>query len=315
MSSYILRRLGQAALTIFGVMVITFLLFRVVAGDVSAGHVSQQASEEERDAFRRRFGYDKPLFVNRSPGAHLWDSQFFYYITKTVTFQTKSIKRGEKLTEIIRDRGPKSLAITVPAMGLGWMLAMAIATIVAYYRASLIDHIGVFVSVLGMCIPYLAFVLFGQWLMFQIKPTLAFGLDNPFAILVPITIAVVAGLGASVRFYRTIILDETTRDYVRTARAKGLPLPIVMFKHILRNCMLPILTNLVLAIPFLIMGNLLLERFFGIPGLGDLLISSVENRDEPIISGLTFLTALIYVLGNLLTDVCYAIFDPRVRLT
>ncbi|MFQ5454541.1 MAG: ABC transporter permease subunit, partial [Candidatus Zixiibacteriota bacterium] len=99
------------------------------------------------------------------------------------------------------------------------------------------------------------------------------------------------------------MLDETGRDYVRTARAKGVPLPAVMFRHILRNCMLPILTNLILAIPFLIMGSLLLETFFGIPGLGDLLLSSITNRDEPIVSGLTFLTALIYTVGILLTDI------------
>jgi peptide/nickel transport system permease protein len=144
---------------------------------------------------------------------------------------------------------------------------------------------------------------------------MAFGLANPINILIPVVIAVIAGLGQNVRFYRTVILDETQQDYVRTARAKGVPLPSVMFKHILRNCMLPILTNLILAIPFLIMGSLLLEMFFGIPGLGDLLLSSINSRDEPIISGLTFLTALAYVLGTLATDISYAIFDPRVRLS
>jgi len=129
-----------------------------------------------------------------------------------------------------------------------------------------------------------------------------------------VTIAVVAGLGGSVRFYRTVILDEVNRDYVRTARAKGVPLYGILFRHVLKNCMLPILTSLVVSIPFLILGSLLLEQFFGIPGLGSLMITSVSDRDVPIISGLTFLTALVFIIGLLITDVLYAVFDPRIRL-
>mgnify|MGYP006311438561 FL=1 len=131
----------------------------------------------------------------------------------------------------------------------------------------------------------------------------------------PVLISVVAGTGVSVRFYRTVILDEINKDYVRTAQAKGVPLPTILFKHVLRNCMLPILTNLITMIPFLIMGSLLLERFFGIPGLGDLMLTSITSRDVPIITGLTFLTAVLYVLSLLATDILYALFDPRIRLT
>lgn len=315
MGAYVLRRLFQAVFTIFGVMLFTFLLFRVVSGDIASAHLGAKATDQQRQEWRRKFGYDKPYLINREPGHKLWDSQFTYYLVKTVTFRTVSMVNNERLSETIVERAPYSLCLTVPAMALGWAIAMVVAVIVAYYRASLIDHIGVFLAVLGMCIPYLAFIMGGQWLMFQIAPSMAYGVRNPFNIFVPIAIAVVAGLGGHVRFYRTVILDETNRDYVRTARAKGVPLPGVMFRHILRNCMLPILTELILAIPFLIMGSLLLELFFGIPGLGDLLLSSINNRDEPIVSGLTFLTACIYVLGNLLTDITYAIFDPRVQLT
>jgi peptide/nickel transport system permease protein len=315
MGAYVIRRLGQAVFTVFGVMLITFVLFRIVAGNIASAHLGPKATAQQRADWLRKTGYDKPRFVNRTPGAAWWDSQFVDYITKTATFQTRSLITNEKLTEIIAKRAPYSLAITVPAMALEWALAMVISTLVAYYRGSLIDRAGVFLSVLGMCIPYLAFIMAGQCIAFQIKPDMAYGLNNPFNVFLPVGIAVIAGLGSYVRFYRTVILDETTRDYVRTARAKGVPLPGVMFKHILRNCMLPILTNLILAIPFLIMGSLLLETFFGIPGLGDMLISAINNRDEPIVSGETFLTATIYVLGNLLTDISYAIFDPRVRLT
>jgi peptide/nickel transport system permease protein len=125
---------------------------------------------------------------------------------------------------------------------------------------------------------------------------------------------VLANLGGEVRFYRTVILDETNRDYVRTARAKGVPLPTILFRHVIKNCMLPILTSLIMAIPFLILGNLLLESYFGVPGLGELMMTAINERNEPILSGLVFLTALIYTLGVLLTDLSYAFFDPRIRL-
>jgi peptide/nickel transport system permease protein len=241
-------------------------------------------------------------------------SQFVDHLYKSVSFQAVSLVHKEKLTEIIRSRAPYSLALTVPAMALTWVLAMIIASVVAYYRGSVVDKLGVFLSVLGMCVPFLAFMIYGQWLMFAIAPKHAYGLDNRANIYIPVLIMTIAGIGGSVRFYRTVILDETNRDYVRTALAKGVPLMGVMFKHVLKNCMLPILTNLVLAIPFLIMGSLLVESYFGIPGLGDLLISSISGRDEPILSGMVFLTALILTLGILITDLSYALFDPRVRL-
>jgi len=314
MGAYIIRRLFQAALTVLGVMLITFVLFRVVAGDIAGAHLGPKATLQQRADWEKKHGYDKPKFWNSTEGSAIWDSQFVHYIAKTFTFKNRSLITNQQLLNVIVERAPYSLAITVPAMALGWALAMVVSTLVAYYRASLIDHMGVFLAVLGMCIPFLAFIIGIQYLTFQIKPSMAYGLGNPFNILVPVVIAVMAGLGQNVRFYRTVILDETNRDYVRTAQAKGVPLAGVMFKHILRNCMLPILTNLIVAIPFLIMGSLFLELFFGIPGLGDLLLSSINNRDEPILSGLTFLTAVIYVLGTLLTDVSYAVFDPRVRL-
>ncbi|MFP4141518.1 MAG: ABC transporter permease, partial [Phycisphaerae bacterium] len=191
---------------------------------------------------------------------------------------------------------------------------MVISSVVAYYRGGLIDKLGVFLSVLGMCIPYLIYMIAGQAIVFEFAPQRAYGLGSPANIYVPVAIAVFAGVGGQVRFYRTVILDEIHRDYVRTARAKGVPLPGILFRHVLKNCMLPILTSLVVSIPFLILGSLLLERFFGIPGLGSLMVNSVSDRDVPMITGLTFLTSVIYVISLLLTDILYAVFDPRVRL-
>jgi len=449
MLAYVLRRLLHSALTILGVMLVTFLLFRVVAADVASANLGQKATERQKAEWRHKHGYDKPLLLNyhrrlvltdrtagkgsftvRDPkgsnvsnalalvaparggeqgaeggaraqpgnmligrfvpmlsgdtplaaltgGARLtedlpggrpgravlglkladgnslavdvtgaatcgellrrindepnaagrvsagisrrspwdlFDSQFFMHLVDSATFQGRSLQDNRKLTTIIWQHAPASLALTVPAMAIGWFLDLIVACLVAYYRGRLADKIGVLLSVLGMCIPFLAFMIFGQWLMFQISPRHAYGVFYRANVYVPVAIMVVAGMGASVRFYRTVILDETNRDYVRTARAKGLPLPAVLFKHILRNCMLPVLTNLILAIPFLIMGSLLVETYFGIPGLGDLLLTSINTRNEPILSGMVFLTALIYTLGVLLTDLSYPLFDPRVRL-
>jgi peptide/nickel transport system permease protein len=244
----------------------------------------------------------------------LFDSQFFWHLYESVTFKGQSYATDQSLVEIVAERGKFSLALTLPMVALSWLLGMIISCFVAYYRDSWIDRLGVFLAVLGMCVPYLAYMLIGQWVMFRIAPSLAAGLSHPSAIYVPVLIAVIAGLGGYVRFYRTIILDQVNQDYVRTARAKGVNLPGILFKHVLRNSMLPILTNLVSTIPFLIMGSLLLERFFGIPGLGDLMLTSIYSRDVPIITGLTFLTSVLYVLSLLATDVLYAVFDPRVRL-
>lgn len=442
MLAYIGRRLLWAAFTIFGVMILTFLLFRVGAGDIASANLGQQASNRQKAQWRHRHGYDLPWMINLSrrliiidrtsgsspldisdntsgqsvqalslildmPDAepkghapvlmsgyvrglkestpiteltldqqlapplkdphepaqiifkladgsslvvdvenvatigdlmkrinthqdnnhkvearitdlsftHLFHSQFFRHLETTLLFQGRSFTDGRSLTEIISRHAPYSLAIQVPAMAFQWFIGMILACFVAYYRGTMIDKVGVFLSVLGMCIPFLAFMIYGQSLVFALgMPEHAFGTIYRGNLYVPIAIMVVASLGGHVRFYRTIILDETSRDYVRTAKAKGLGLNTILFKHVLKNCMLPILTSLILSIPFLIMGSLLVENFFGIPGLGDRMITSINSRDEPIMNGLVFLTAVIYTIGILLTDLCYAIFDPRIRL-
>jgi peptide/nickel transport system permease protein len=150
--------------------------------------------------------------------------------------------------------------------------------------------------------------------MFKLAPEHASGLASPFNIYVPIFISVIAGLGGSVRFYRVIILNEINKEYVRTARAKGVPLHGILFIHVIKNCMLPILTDVISGIPFLIMGALLLEKFFGIPGLGDMFLTSITSRDVPVITGLTFFTTTLFVISLLLTDILYVVFDPRIRL-
>lgn len=318
MLRFVLRRIVQAMVTLLGVMLITFLLFNVVAGDIAAQVLGPKATEAAKQDLRQKHGFDVPLLFNPAEDLrwheHLTETQFARHLYNSVTFQGKSLETGQSLLRIIAERAKYSLAITVPSLALGFLLGMIISSFVAYFRGTWLDHTVVFLSVLGMCLPFLAYMYYAQKLVFDIRPSAAFGLSHKANVYVPVLISVIAGLGGTVRFYRTVILNEVNQDYVRTARAKGLPLRTILFKHVLRNCMLPILTNLVMAIPFLILGSLLLEKFFGIPGLGELMISSIQNRDVPIITGLTFLTALIYTAGLLLTDILYAVFDPRIRL-
>ena len=444
MGRYILRRLVQAVFTVLGVMLLTFLLFRVIAGDVSSSYVNLKLGLEAKRAFNEKHKLDRPALLNihrrfelvdRTSGkamfsvrdsgssrlvraleialapwrpdrpmaaaeltmagrlvfnlststrlaamtdgkplvapvekgkeaapwviielsdgsketvridttwtcgdliaainhnpansgnlkgrisqwsiAQLFDSQFFWHLYENVTFTGRSYATDQTILQTIAERGKFSLSITVPAMALGWLLAMVLSCLVAFYRGGFVDRITVFITVLGMCVPYLAYMLLGQWLMFIIAPEYASGLASRFSIYVPVMIAVVAGLGWSVRFYRVIILNEINKDYVRTARAKGVSTGDILFKHVLKNCMLPILTNVISEIPFLIMGALLLEKFFGVPGLGDLFLTSITSRDVPIITGLTYFTTILYVVSLLLTDILYAVFDPRVRL-
>jgi peptide/nickel transport system permease protein len=330
---YILRRLALAAATILGVMVVTFVLFRCVPKDIAAAVMGNEATEQQKATWRHIHGYDKPLSV-----------QFVGHLYDTVTFNGQSLTDGRKLTDIIRQKAPYSLAITVPAMAIEFALAMSLAcvlawhhswprtrqppgarrsgqnvfcqkSLVAYYRGSLIDKAGVFLCVLGMCVPFLAFMIYGQRLVFWLWPRHAYGLFYRSNLILPIAISVTAGLGGMVRFYRTIILEQTGLDYVRTARAKGLAPSTVLFKHVIKNCMPAVLQGVVASIPHLIMGNLLLETFLGIPGLGDLMITSITNANEPVINGVVFLSAAAITLGTLLADIAQGMFDPRIRLS
>jgi peptide/nickel transport system permease protein len=317
MGHFVVRRLLQSVLTIFGVMVLTFILFNYITKDISRNYLPRDPSQEVQDEWEARHGFDKPKFFNTKypiTQKGFWDCQFIHHMTNSITFRAESFKFKEPIYKIIYERAPYSLALTIPGLAFGWCLGMVLSLLVAYYRDTTIDRVGVFLAVIGMCMPFLAYMILGQWLVFRIAPDFAWGYADTHNLYIPIAISVIAGVGTSVRFYRTIFLDEVQKDYVRTARAKGTSLGRVLFVHVLKNCMLPILTNLVMAIPFLIMGNLLLESFFGIPGLGDLLIGSINTRDIPVISALTFLTAVIYVFGVLITDLLYAVFDPRVRL-
>ena len=192
--------------------------------------------------------------------------------------------------------------------------------LIANHRGTPLDTILVFLCVLGMSAPALAIILYCQYLLgYQLGWFPVFGYEPGFGgvryLVLPVLLGVTMGLGGDVRFYRTVMLDEIRSDYIRTAYAKGVGTTRVLFVHLLKNAMIPIISSVVLSIPFLFLGSLLLERFFGIPGLGYMMIEAIGSRDFPVINAMTFIIALLFIFGNLATDICYALVDPRVSLS
>lgn len=326
MGAYIVRRLLYTIPIVLGVLLITFILFKLIPGDISADLAGKSASPEIIAEIRTELGWDKPLILNL-PAARqhgplaIFESQFFIHFKNAITFNFgRSIRSKQDIATMIRTRAVPSLCLTLPMFLISMASSLTIALVVAMLRGSIWDHGMVLVCILGMSVPYLGFILFGQYyLAYQWQWFPIIGYEPGFGawqyVALPVLIGVMAGLGGEVRFYRTVMLDEMNADYVRTAYAKGVATPRVLFIHVLKNAMIPVLTRVVLAIPFLFLGSLLLERFFGIPGLGDMTIQAINSRDFPIISAMTFIISILFALGNLATDICYAIVDPRISLS
>jgi peptide/nickel transport system permease protein len=208
-----------------------------------------------------------------------------------------------------------SLALSVPIFFGGLVLSVGLALMCAYWRNRWVDRVFVFLAVALMSVNYLVWIIFGQFFLaykWQLFPI--WGFESWRYLLLPVMIGILSGLGANLRFYRTMMLDEIYKDYVRTAFAKGVSPAGVLFKHVLPNAMIPIVTNTVIALPFLYTGNLLLESFFGIPGLGGLSINAINSSDVDVVRGVVLVGAILYVVASLATDLCYALVDPRVKL-
>ena len=245
-----------------------------------------------------------------------FDSQFIFYLNRLAHLDfgvSHSInQRVSKL--LLAGIGP-SLMLTVPIFFIGLITAVMLSLFCAYWRDTWVDRFFVVFSVALMSVNYLVWIVGGQYVLgFKLGWVPVWGFEDPRYLILPVVIGVFSGLGAELRFYRTIMLDEAHRDYVRTAQAKGVSRAGVLFKHVLKNAMIPIITNTVIAIPFLYTGSLLLESFFGIPGLGYLSINAINSSDVDVVRAIVLIGSIIFVITNLLTDICYALVDPRVKL-
>lgn len=309
MTSYIIRRLLYTIPIVFGVLLLTFVLFTLVGGDISIELAGKGASAETIEEIREEYGLNKPLFLS-------WDSQFINHFKKALTFNFGRARDRELIIDKIKRGIGPSLSLTVPMFFGILVISISLSLVIAFVQGTVWDALAVIICVAGMSIPYLSFILFGQyffaykWGFFPVffSPDLS----PPQYVALPVLIGIIAGLGGNLRFYRTVMLDEMRSDYVRTAFAKGLTPGRVLFKHVLKNAMIPIITRVVLAIPFLFLGSLLLERFFGIPGLGYLMVEAIGSRDYYVINAMTYISAILFVAFNVITDICYAWVDPRI---
>jgi len=246
----------------------------------------------------------------------VFDSQLLFFVKelgKGNLGYSETFK--QPVSKLLLDGIPKSLSLTIPIFIIGVVVSISLSLVCAFFRNTWIDRFFVIFSVALMSINYLVYIVAGQYFLAYKKGLFpVWGYESWRYLVLPVMIGVISGLGSNIRFYRTIMLDEMYKDYVRTAFAKGVSKSRVLFVHVLKNAMIPIITNVVIAIPFLYTGSLLLESFFGIPGLGYLGISAITQSDVDVVRSLVLIGALLFVVSNLLTDICYALADPRVKL-
>jgi peptide/nickel transport system permease protein len=245
-----------------------------------------------------------------------FDSQFMFYLNRLAHLDFGvSHSTNQRVSKLMLDGIGPSLMLALPIFLIGLVTAVSLSLLCAFWRDTWIDRFFVIVSVALMSFPYLVWIVGGQYLLgFKLGLFPVWGFETIRYIALPVTIGVFSGLGSELRFYRTVMLDEMHRDYVRTAHAKGVSRAGMLFKHVLKNAMIPIITNTGISISFLYTGNLLLESFFGIPGLGYLGINAINSSDVDVVRAIVLVGAIIFVIANLLTDLCYALVDPRVKL-
>ena len=324
MLAYIVRRVLYAIPILIGVNLITFALFFFVNSpdDMARMQLGQKrVTPEAIQKWKAERGYDKPMLYNaQAEGAgKLTDTIFFAKSVSLFWFDFGPAEDGRDIGFEIRSRMWPSLAIALPSLLVGLACYITCALLLAFLRATYVDAVGVVLCVAALSISGLFYIIGGQYLvskLWNLVPISGFGEGfNAWRFVVlPVAIGVIGGIGASTRLYRTIFLEEMNKDYVRTARAKGLPEARVLFGHVLRNGLIPILTGVVVAIPALFMGSLVLESFFGIPGLGSYTIDAIGAQDFSVVHAMVFLGAFLYVVGLVLTDISYTLADPRIRL-
>jgi len=317
MWAYIFRRVIYNIPVYLGIVLFVMAALRV--NDPIPFHLPKNATEEDYETFARQKGLDQPFVV-----------QYVQFVGRIVTldFSEKSwIYPSEAVGDRLADAMVPSLSITVPTLLLTTLVSISIGMISAYQRGRAVDRLMVFGAVLGMCVSYLVYIILGQyfgayrlneWLDFELFAIRGYepGIENwAHYCLLPVLIGLVVGMGYDTRFYRAVMVEETTRDYITTARAKGATKRKIMFVHMLKNALIPIITRVVITLPFLIAGSILMERYFTIPGMGQQLIMAVEQRDFPVVQVYASILAALYIATIILTDVLYAVVDPRVRLS
>jgi peptide/nickel transport system permease protein len=323
MIAYIFRRLMYGVLILIGVNVFTFVLFFAVNTPDDMARLAiggQRVSADAIEKWKVDRGYDKPLFINtQASGLNKYTDTIFYQRSvPLLKFDFGASDEGRDIGREIGVRMWPSLALAIPTFMLGLLVSVAFSLSLVFFRTTRLDFWGVVLCVFMLSISGLFYIIAGQWLFSKLLRLVpysgfAWGWDAVKFLALPILVAIIARLGPEARFYRSLFLEEISKDYVRTARARGLSERVVLFKHVLRNAMLPILTGTVSALPLLFMGSLIAESFFGIPGLGSYTIDAIGAQDFSVVRAMVFLGASLYIVGLILADISYTLADPRVR--
>ncbi len=324
MIAYIIRRILYAVPILIGVNLITFVLFFSVNSPDDMARMqlgTKRVTPQAIQMWKHEHGYDKPLLYNAAQRGvdRFTDTIFFQKSVRLFVFDFGRSDSGRDIGSDIRQRMWPSLAIAVPVFVVGLLTNITMALLIVFFRATYLEVSAVVLTVVLMSISSLFYIIAGQYLVGKLMHLVpisgyAGGLSAFKFVVLPVVVGVISGIGSGTRWYRTIFLEEFGKDYVRTARAKGLSELRVLFRHVLQNGMVPILTGAMVILPLLFTGNLILESFFGIPGLGSYTIDAIQSQDFAIVRAMVFLGSVLYIVGLLLTDISYTLVDPRIRL-
>jgi len=325
MTQYIIRRLLYSLPLLMGVNILTFVLFFVVNSpdDMARMQLGQKHVTEQSIAnWKHQHGYDVPLLWNSDAqgGEKITNTIFYQKSVGLFLFRFGVSDSGRNIGADIKERAWPSLAVALPTLLVGLLVNICFALMMVLFRDSYLEHAGIVLCVILMSISSLFYIIGGQFLIGKVLKLVPIsGYDDGIAaikfLILPVVIGVFSGIGSGARWYRTLFLEEVEKDYVRTARAKGLSETQTLFQHVLPNAMIPILTGVVVVLPLLFMGSLIMESFFSIPGLGSYTIDAINGQDFAIVRAMVFLGSVLYVIGLLLTDISYTLVDPRVRLS
>lgn len=311
MLAYVVRRLWQMIPTMLGVILLIFFLFNWVGGDPAYILAGKMSNPEQIENIRKQLGVDQPYYV-----------QLWIFIKQILTFDYGvSWSTGESVSQIILTRLGPSLTLLIPLTILQTVISIILALAVASVRGSLTDRMVMMLCTIGMSISILVYIIVFQYVLaYQLSWFPVQGWSDHFSenlsqyALLPILIMLVVSIAPTLRLYRSFVLDEINQDYVRTARAKGVGESRVLGVHVLRNASIPIVTEVMASLPALLIGAFLIERFFGIPGIGREIIIAVERSDFPVIKAITVYIAAMTMIFNLIADLIYKLLDPRVQL-
>jgi peptide/nickel transport system permease protein len=325
MFAYIVRRAAYAIPILIGVNLLTFYLFFVVNSpdDMARLHLGvKRVTPEAIEKWKAERGYNKPLLYNEavSGSERFTKTIFFEKSVKLFAFDFGYSDDGRDISHDIAQRMVPSLAIAIPSLLVGLLINISFAMLLAFFRGTYVDVSGVILCVALMSVSAMFYIIGGQFLLgklLRLMPISGYdgGVDAIKFLVLPVIIGVVSGIGSSTRLYRSFFLEEAGKDFIRTARAKGLKESRVLFRHLLANAMIPIVTGVVVILPLLFMGSLLLESFFAVPGLGSYTIDAINRQDFAIVRAMVFLGSVLYIIGLILVDVAYTVVDPRVRLS